>query len=90
MTNNYLSPRTIREWLELIPFDRARREAIANHENIPLKGYINHKFDTLSEALTSAFSWSESPQETHGENKDYWIDVCMCIESMEQSVKLKQ
>lgn len=89
MTNNHLATRTIREWLELIPFDRARKEAIENHKNIPLKGYINHKFDTLSEALSSAFSWSESPQERYGENKDYWVDVCSSIENMEQSVKLK-
>lgn len=81
MTNNHLAPRTIREWLELIPFDRARKEAIENlhirNNDIIAKGLVS--------ALYGAFTWSDSPQ-----GSDYWSNVCDTIKNMEQSVKLKQ
>jgi hypothetical protein len=83
-TNNpHLAHRTIREWLELIPFDRARKEAIENYD--PKRYGINGKADSLSEAIDLAFIIGDSPQGTI-----YWIILIECLYRMEQSVKLKQ
>lgn len=80
MTNNHLSPRTIREWLELIPFDRARKEAIEN-----TRQSFKIKYDiTVSFALYVAFDWSNSIQ-----GNDYWYDLHKALKNMEQSVRLK-
>lgn len=74
----HLAPRTIREWLDLIPFDRARKEAIILCEkDKPYTG--NEKVSSLSTALEGAFCWDE----------EYWCDLHKKILHMEQSVKLK-
>lgn len=81
--NNTLSPRTIREWLELIPFDRARKEAIYNSEN---HGHYasNRIARNLSEALFGAFVFSKTKQ-----GHIYWRSIYTAIDRMEKSVKLK-
>ena len=81
MSNTHLKPRTIREWLELIPFDRARREAIDNLDTYTSDVY--HR--CLSDAIAAAFRWSTTPQ-----CGKYWEDLRDSIRRMEQSVKLKQ
>lgn len=83
MSNTHLKPRTIREWLELIPFDRARREAIDNYDYDPL--YSEKLFQSVSHALQCAFYWDETEQ-----GCDYWRDLNISLQRMEQSVKLKQ
>jgi len=78
MTNNTLSPRTIREWLELIPFDRARKEAIGLC-NLN-KDIITHN---LSSAIIGGFDWPI-------DKVLYFGNLHQTILRMEQSVKLKQ
>lgn len=75
--NRHLKPRTIKEWLELIPFDRARREAFENVNN-------NYNRDSLSRALLAGFDWSETDQ-----GHQYWQNLYTAIHNMEKSVKLK-
>lgn len=83
MANNpHLAPRTIREWLELIPFDRARKEAIENYDD---EFYAKKEVNCLSYALIYAFSWRESKQ-----GISYWSNLYGSISHMEISVKLKQ
>lgn len=75
--NPHLSPRTVREWLELIPFDRARKEAI---ELCNLnKDIITHN---LSSAIIGGFDWPT-------DKVHYWGNIHQSIIRMEQSVKLK-
>lgn len=79
MTNTHLKPRTIREWLDLIPFDRARREAIDLCEkDVPYTGYLVK--NSLSGALVEAFVWPH----------DCWCDLHDQIIRMEESIKIKQ
>lgn len=86
MTNNHLSPRTIREWLELIPFDRARKEAIekyekdGNHFRENLQWFT---YPSLSKSLIYGFGWGDSDE------LEYWRRLYNSIKNMEQSVKLK-
>lgn len=76
--NRHLKPRTIKEWLELIPFDRARREAL---ENISC---IDIEVNSLSKALGYSFRWANTVQ-----GYDYWENLYDAICNMEQSIKLK-
>lgn len=80
--NPHLAPRTIREWLELIPFDRARKEAIDNFEK---QGHKNTITKSLSDAFDYPFRINLTPQ-----GSTYWIEFRNSIWHMEQSVKLKQ
>jgi hypothetical protein len=50
--------KTVREWLELIPDEHVRGQALANmwHE------YSNDRVGKLSTALRTAFNWYRSPQ----------------------------
>lgn len=83
MTNPHLKPRTVREWLELIPFDRARKEAI---ENCQKTSYLfGVSVYNLSDALHYAFVWSETDQ-----GVQYWWSVRSSIIRMEESAKPKQ
>lgn len=79
MTNNHLAPRTIREWLELIPFDRARKEAIE------LCNKYYHSDTRKPKTLSSALF--ELPWDSE---RLYFREVYYAIRRMEQSVKLKQ
>jgi len=86
MTNPHLKPRTIREWLDLIPFDRARKEAIENYDQKYVDSHVSGDICySLSMAIKKAFKWYESPQ-----NATYWFTLIATIISMEDSIKLKQ
>lgn len=80
-TNNpHLAPRTIREWLELIPFDRARKEAI----EVYYKSHCNKSVPKLKKKLSTALYvmlWGTSYP---------MLDLYWTIKRMEDSVKLKQ
>jgi hypothetical protein len=78
--NPHLAPRTIREWLELIPFDRARKEAIENLDEF--KSDLTMR--TLSASLFFGFNWDFT-----FEKYRYWERLYWAIIRMEQSVKLK-
>lgn len=81
--NRHLKPRTIKEWLELIPFDRAKREALENY-----KCEIEDEETSLSSALSGAFCWSDTKQE-EGQGHKYWYDLYFTLRRMEKSIKLK-
>ncbi len=89
MNNPHLSPRTIREWIDLIPFDRARKEAIENYDikfiNRTIKNNHIGKYSSLLSAIAEAFEWRSSPQK-----HEYWDNLWYTIRNMENSVKLKQ
>jgi hypothetical protein len=86
--NTHLAPRTIREWLELIPFDRAKKEAIQNYD----PNYVNRygkditiiKVSNIYYALQEAFQWSVTAQKY-----TYWDDIWHSLKRMESSIKLK-
>jgi hypothetical protein len=78
--NHHLAPRTIREWLELIPFDRARKEAI----EVYYKSHCNNSAPKLKNKLSTALYvmlWGTSYE---------MLGLYWTIKRMEASVKLKQ
>lgn len=88
MVNLYLSPRSVIDWLRLIPFERARQEAIENWGNPKLRhnGIVTNKiYPALSQALEDAFYWPGAPQ-----GNEYWTQLWLCITSMERSVRAKE
>jgi hypothetical protein len=80
--NPHLAPRTIREWLELIPFDRARKEAIENYSSYKNKSCADSIYlNSLCEAvIMCAFIY----------NNNKWMILFESLKRMESSVKLKQ
>lgn len=80
--NQHLKPRTIREWFELIPFDRAKKEAL---ENISCNDI---EVNSLSLALGCGFKWTDTDQK-QGQGYEYWRSISISIFNMEQSIKLK-
>lgn len=79
----HLKPRTVREWLDLIPYENARRWAIENYD--PKLSSESFMCPKLSRALDAAFNWRKSKQK-----EKYWVSVYYAIKRMEGSVKLKQ
>lgn len=90
MTNNpHLAPRTIREWLDLIPFDRARKEAI---ENCEVNNFYPFQSDDIVHSLSEAyyFSFLGSMPKDVDAIYEFYPDLHRTILRMEQSIKLKQ
>ncbi len=77
----YLAPRTIEEWLHLIPYEPARQQAL---DNFKIIGFGNSLVYTLYDALHFAFPWHNTP-----EGKEYWSKIYTAIKRSYHSIKLK-
>lgn len=53
----HLKPRTVREWLELIPFENARKLAIENYDDEYAKECGSLFCNSLSSSFGTAFIW---------------------------------
>lgn len=84
--NKFLAPRSIDEWLILIPYDNLKKRAIANNDKaFHAENHIQIA-PSLSEAISCAFDWSKTP-----EGLGFWGNVFDIFYNMERSVgKIKE
>jgi len=84
--NTELKEITVKEWLELIPFENARKWALENYDPKFISEYLHDsgKQENLHDALCFAFHWHSSPQ-----GHRFWANFYSVIWNMKQSVKLK-
>lgn len=79
--NPHLAPRTIEEWLHLIPFEPARQQALDAFKE---QGYPNKKVDSLFRALYRSFTWNIT-----NEGFVYWTRIYISITHSYGSIKIK-
>jgi len=73
--------KTVKERLEMIPFENARKWALENCE----PGIGTNRSYSISDAISGAFCWVRTQQ-----GHEFWSRFCSSIKRMEQSIKLKE
>lgn len=76
-----LRPRSIEEWLHLIPYEPVRQQA---WDNFIKQKYNNSVVNRLDEAINKGFVWNQTP-----EGFQYWGNIYIRILNMYDSIKIK-